>query len=218
MAKVVIFGTRDTAELAAFYLRHDSPHEVVAFTVNAAFQAGDTFDGLPVVAFERLEERFPPAEVSCFIPMTARRMNAARREILEQVRSRGYGCISYVSSKATVLNDRMGENCFILEHNVIQPRAVIGDNVMMWSGNHIGHHSVIGDHAFITSHVVISGHCHIGPHCFLGVNATVRDGIDMAEGTFLAMASALTRDSRPWSVYRGNPARRLRLDSRRFNP
>ena len=33
MAKVVILGVQDFASLAHFYLKHDTPHEVVAFTV-----------------------------------------------------------------------------------------------------------------------------------------------------------------------------------------
>jgi hypothetical protein len=33
MARVIVFGLRDYASLAHFYLAHDSEHEVVAFTV-----------------------------------------------------------------------------------------------------------------------------------------------------------------------------------------
>ena len=43
-----------------------------------------------------------------------------------------------------------GDNCFILEDNTIQPFVRIGNNVTLWSGNHIGHDSVIDDHCFIT--------------------------------------------------------------------
>lgn len=218
MAKVVIFGTRDTAELACYYLRHDSPHEVVGFTVSAEYRSGDSFLGLPLVSLEDLERVYPPDGFTCFVPMTARRMNLARREIYEQVKAKGYQCVSYISSRATMLADSVGENCLILENNVVQPRVSIADNVMLWSGNHIGHHSQIESHNFITSHVAVGGHSVIAPYCFLGGNSTVRDGLHVAEGTFLAMASALTRDSEPWSVYRGNPARKMRVDSRRFNP
>ena len=52
----------------------------------------------------------------------------------------------YVSSKASVWPGfKPGENCFILEDNTMQPFVVIGDNVTLWSGNHIGHHARIGD-------------------------------------------------------------------------
>lgn len=217
MADVVIFGTRDTAELACHYLREDSPHRVVAFAVDAAWRDRDSFLGLPVVDFEALAERFPPDQFAFFAPMTARGMNLPRAAVFARIKSQGYRCVSYVSSRATVFSEDIGENCFILEHNVIQHGVHIGDDVVMWSGNHVGHHSHIDAHNFLTSQVVVSGHCRIAPHGFFGVNATLCDAIDVAEGTFLAMAAALTRSvADSWGVYRGSPARRLKLDSRRF--
>ena len=60
MAKVIIFGVLDTAELAHFYLTHDSEHEVAAFTVNREYRQATEFKGVPVVAFEDVETLFPP--------------------------------------------------------------------------------------------------------------------------------------------------------------
>jgi hypothetical protein len=37
MAKVIIFGVQDFAQLAKFYLQHDSEHEVAAFSVHEAY-------------------------------------------------------------------------------------------------------------------------------------------------------------------------------------
>ncbi len=206
MAKVVIFGTMDTAELAHFYLENDSAHQVVAFTANPEFIRQDSFCGLPVVAFEQVENHFPPGDFHFFVPMTGRRMNTLREQVYRQVKAKGYSCISYVSSKATVFADGIGENCFILENNVIQPFSRIGDNVVLWSGNHIAHHVQIKDHVFFTSHVVIAGHCVVEPHCVFGGNSTIKESLRIAEGTLLTMASYLTRDTEPWGIYKGNPA------------
>ena len=210
MAKVIIFGVQDFAQLAHFYLHHDSEHEVVAFSVNAQYlPETKTFEGLPVVAFENVEETYPPAEYEFFAPMSPSRMNKLRESIYQQIKQKGYEMISYVSSRATVFpGAAIGDNCFILEDNTIQPFTTIGNNVVLWSGNHIGHHSVIGDHVSFTSHVVLSGHCVVGPFAFFGVNATIRDGIHIAEGSLIAMAAAVTRDTEPWGVYKGNPAKK----------
>ena len=55
MADVVIFGVKDFASLAHFYLRHDSEHRVVAFTVHREFMPAEgEFEGLPVVPLEEL--------------------------------------------------------------------------------------------------------------------------------------------------------------------
>ena len=172
------------------------------------------FEGKPVVPFEILEARYPPGEYHFFAPLSPRGMNKLRENIYRQGKERGYRYISYVSSRATVFpGTPIGENCFILEDNTIQPFTRIGNNVVLWSGNHIGHHSTICDHVMFTSHVVLSGHCTVESYCFLGVNATIRDGLHLGEGTLVAMGACVGRDTEPWSVYQGNPARKRDVSS-----
>src|SRR5688572_19298177 len=168
MTRVVVFGTSQWAELAHFYLTHDSSHDVVAFSVDRDYLRTPEFKGLPVVAFEDLERHYPPNAFELFIPLSFKRMNHLRAEKYQDAKQRGYRLISYVSSKATTWPDfTCGENCFIFEDNTVQPFVTIGNNVVMWSGNHIGHHTVIKDHVMITSHVVVSGMCVIEEYCFL---------------------------------------------------
>lgn len=81
MAKVVIFGVLDTAELAHFYLTHDSDHEVVAFTVNQEYLKETEFKGLPIVPFEEVETFYSPSEFKFFAPMTGRKMNKNRESL-----------------------------------------------------------------------------------------------------------------------------------------
>ena len=54
MAKIIIFGTQDFAELAHFYLENDSEHEVVAFSVNEDYLPKDKFDGFEPTLFSKL--------------------------------------------------------------------------------------------------------------------------------------------------------------------
>jgi acetyltransferase-like isoleucine patch superfamily enzyme len=41
----------------------------------------------------------------------------------------------------------------------------------------------------------------------------LRDGIAIGEGTFVAMAAAIMKSTEPWSVYKGNPATKLAMQS-----
>jgi len=95
----------------------------------------------------------------------------------------------------------MGENCFILEDVTIQPFVEFGDDVIVWSGNHIGHHSKIGNHCFITSHVVISGNVEVGDYCFLGVNSTIRDGIKIANHCVIGAGAVILKNTKEKEVY-----------------
>lgn len=220
MAKVVVFGTELVAELAHYYLTHDSEHEIVAFTKNRAYiKEGETsFCGIQLVAFEDVPELFPPTEYKFFAPLSERKMNQIRAKVYGEIKELGYDCISYISSKATVLTDQIGENCFILEDNTIQPFVKIGNNVVLWSGNHIGHHGEIKDHVYFTSHVVLSGRCVVGEYSFFGVNATIRDGCTLGEGTLIAMGANLTKaKTEPWSIWKGNPAVKSDVSSKDIN-
>ena len=189
---------------------------MVAFTVSREYFDKRSFKGLPVVPFEELHKHYPKGDYKLFAPMTAKKMNRLREKIYMAGKRMGYEFISYISSKATWFDNDIGENCFILENNTIQPFTKIG-NVVLWSGNHIGHHGKIKDHVFFTSHVVMSGHCIIEPHCFFGVNASIRDYTHVAEGTLLGMGASLTKkETEKWGVYVGNPAVKLK-DELSFN-
>lgn len=210
MANVIIFGVADFASLAHFYLRHDTPHKVAAFSVSEPYMPKEkSFEGLPVVAFEEIEQKYRPCDYSFFAPMSHRKMNRLREDVYNRIKAKGYPLISYVSSRATIWPEaQIGENCFILEDNTLQPFTPIGNNVVLWSGNHIGHHGTIRDHVLFTSHVVLSGHCLVESYCFFGVNATIRDGVRIAEGSLVAMAATITKDTEPWGVYKGSPAKK----------
>jgi UDP-3-O-[3-hydroxymyristoyl] glucosamine N-acyltransferase len=106
----------------------------------------------------------------------------------------------------------VGDNCFILENNVIQPFVRVGNNVTLWSGNHIGHHSTIGDHCFISSHVVISGSCEIGENCFLGVNATVRDNVKLGPFVVASSGAILMEDCPERTVVTPTKSMQRRID------
>ena len=190
--KLVVFGSGDIAELAHYYFSNDSEHEVVAFTLDEEYIQSDTFCGLPVVPFAEVKSAFPPEDHALFIALSYSRLNEVRKEKFLAGKAKGYTLTSYISSRASVLNDgRIGENCFILEDNTIQPFVTIGDNVTLWSGNHVGHHSTIQDHTFIASHVVISGGVVIG-ELFLWGQRDLRDHISVGEKCVIG-AGALLR-------------------------
>src|SRR6202047_2978621 len=103
MAKVIIFGIADFASLAHFYLRNDTKHDVVAFSVSDEYMPPSRmFEGLPVVAFEEVDHKYPASDYVFFAPMSHRKMNRLRENIYNQIKAKKYTMISYVSSRATV--------------------------------------------------------------------------------------------------------------------
>jgi len=202
MARLVIFGAGDIARLAHYYFTHDSEHEVVAFTVDEEYRQGDEFLNLPLVAFEGVAASHPPQEHKMFVALSYARMNKLRAEKYYLAKERGYELASYISSRCSFLTDQpTGDNCFILEDNTIQPFVKIGNDVTLWSGNHIGHDAVIEDHCFLASHIVVSGYVRIRSNCFIGVNATLRNSITIAPETLIGAGAIIMKDTVEQGVY-----------------
>lgn len=216
MNKLVIFGAGDIAELAHYYFTHDSDYSVVAFTVDNTYCTVKTFLGIEVVPFSEVPTKFPPQEYDVFVALSYSKLNALRKEKYETFKKLGYKLPSYISSRASVLTDQIGDNCFILEDNTIQPFVKIGNNVTLWSGNHIGHHSKIADHNFISSHVVVSGGVEIDEACFLGVNATLRDHIKIGKSSVIGAGALILNDVEPEGLYVGTATERSRVPSTRL--
>ena len=212
--KVIIFGPGDFGQVAYSYFKEDSEYEIVAFTAHEDRIENKILFDLPIIPFERIENTYPPEKYSMFIAIPYTNVNQTRSEIFKGAKEKGYELVSYVNSKALVWKDvKVGENCFILENNVIQPFVTIGNDVIIWSGNHIGHHSVIKDHCFIASHVVISGKVTIEPYCFLGVNATIRDGLTIGEKCVIGAGCIILKNTKEKEVYKNKHAEKSGYNS-----
>ena len=200
--EVVIVGDSAFAQIAYEYFTHDSIYRVAGFSVDKDFLKKERLFGLPVVPFETIEKRFKPNNFKIFVAITYAKLNRLRERFYLEAKEKGYSLVSYVSSKAFVWrNVEIGENSFVFEDNTIQPFVKIGNNVILWSGNHIGHHSVIKDHCFISSHVVISGFVEVGEYCFLGVNATIANNIRIAKDCLIGAGVTILKDTEEGKVY-----------------
>lgn len=194
LADIVIFGAGNMAEMANVYIERHSDDRIVGFTVDAAYKNGDSFCGRPLVAWEELEEHFPPTQVKLLGPLTPKKINSIRRDRFYEGLERNYEFTSFVHPFNCIYAERIGRNCVILENNVIQPLAEIGDNVIIWSGNVIGHHVSIGDHCFMSSQSGIAGGSKIGEECFIGAQVGIGPGITIGARCVLVNGAGVDRD------------------------
>jgi sugar O-acyltransferase (sialic acid O-acetyltransferase NeuD family) len=211
---IIIVGIGEIAEMALDYFTYDSIYNVVAFSAEQKYINNNILLGIPVIAFEKLEEKFPPSSYEAFVAIGYDKLNRGRRKLYLDCKAKGFSLVSYISSKAFVgSNVKIGENCFILEHNVLQRNVRIGNNVTLWSGNHIGHRSVIHENCFFSSHIVISGYCNIGENSFIGVNSCTVDNITVGKDCLIGAGAVILSDTEPGKVYRGNPGQPAHISS-----
>jgi sugar O-acyltransferase (sialic acid O-acetyltransferase NeuD family) len=215
--QLVIIGDSAFAEVAYECFTHDSEYEVVGFAVESAYLTKTELFGLPVVPFEKMEEYFAPEQVFFYAALVYSELNRLRTRFYKSAKSRGYQPASYISSQAFLWqNVELGDHCFIFEDNTLQPFVKVGNNVVLWSGNHIGHHSVIQDNCFIASHAVISGFCNIGRNTFVGVNATLANNVTIGEDNWIGLGATIVRTTQPNLLFKGERSEPAGISATQF--
>jgi sugar O-acyltransferase (sialic acid O-acetyltransferase NeuD family) len=200
--KLLIFGTGTLGEISGYYFQADTAYQLLGYVdSNEYVKNNPQLLEKPVLSWDDACKKYSANDVEFFVAIGYRKTNSVRQARYDQIKAAGYRCASYISTRASVFTESIGENCFILENNVLQPFTVIGNNVTMWSGNHLGHHSVVEDNVFIASHAVISGKCRIGANSFLGVNCCLHDGVEIGEKSVVGAGAIVTESCEPRSVF-----------------
>lgn len=217
MQKIIIFGLGDISQIAHLYLTEDMNFEVVGFTIDKEYISENTFEDLPVIPFDNIESVYSIREYKLFIPLSYTKVNKLREKKFLQAKEKGYSFITYIHPNVRIAsNVKIGENCFILEDNTIQPFVCIEDNCILWSGNHIGHHSVIKENCFISSHVVISGGCEVSENTFIGVNTTIRDHVKIGKSNVIGAGALILMDTEDNKVYMAKATEASKVPSNRL--
>jgi sugar O-acyltransferase (sialic acid O-acetyltransferase NeuD family) len=215
--RIIFLGTPDFAVPSLETLIH-SEYEVVAFTVHSKYLISEKKFNLPVYPFEEITQKIDPSNHFFFAAVTYLKLNDLRAEILSTAKEMGFRPATYISSKSFVWpNVSIGEHCFIFEDNTLQPFVSLGSNVIMWSGNHIGHHSQIKDNVFISSHVVVSGNCTVEENCFVGVNATITNNVIVGMRTWIGPRTLINHTRPPRSLVTDTKSKIRLLDEELLN-
>ena len=215
--RLLIIGDGEFAQIAYEYFTVDSPYEVVGFSVETPYLKRAELLGLPVVALETVEKSYDPLTTKVFVAVTSTQLNRVRARLYGMAKDKKYSFATYISSRAFVWRTaKVGENCFIFENNVIQHGASIGNDVILWSGNHVGHQTVIHDHCFVSSHCVLSGYCEIGERSFLGVNCTFADHVKVGKDCLIGAGALITKSTGDGLIYPGLATKPSSLGSLKY--
>jgi len=202
VSKLVLFGVGRGADVAYRFLSADTEHDIVGFTVDDKYRNRNELRGLPVVAFEEVERHFPPDDFRMLILLGYQGMNALRQQKYDAAKAKGYTLESYVASDFFRVEPiAVGENCFIMDNQSISLDVAIGNNVVMWSSNHVGDLTTIADHAWITSHVTLAAGVTVGERAFLGIGCTVSNNVAIGDDTLVGAHALIAADTAPRSVH-----------------
>lgn len=215
--KLILFGTGKIAEVVHYYAANECGFEVAGFCVDDAFVQTDSFCEKPVVALSKLVDQFPPSSYGMFVAVGYHELNALRKRKCEELSALGYHLVSVIPKSSNLpTNVKTGTNCFIMPPAIIHPCVTIGNDVFVWSGAMIGHHSVIADHCWLTSNCSIGGNVTLGQQTFVAMNAVVSHSVEVGEKCFLGANTLVTKKLDDQQVVIAESSKPIRLNSSQF--
>lgn len=176
-ARAIVFGTGDFARVLAHYLSH----EILAFVVDEAYRTLPTLLGKPVRGWTEIT----PDDGAFFAAVGYSNGNRNRAAVFERAKAAGFTQPGLGG---------VNEGTIVLPGAIIEPYARIGLDVVLWTGAHVAHDTVVEDHVFVAPQAVIAGNCRIGERTFIGANATIRDGITIGADCVIGAGAVVLHD------------------------
>ena len=145
---------------------------------------------------------------------------------LADVKSQNIGSKTRIWQYAVVFEGaKIGEDCNICAHTLIESKVTIGNNVTIksgvyiWDGTHIEDDVHLGANVTFTNDLYPRSKAYlanfIGPTlkrgCSIGANATLLPGITVGEEAFVGAGAVVTKDVPAKAVVVGNPAKIIRF-------
>lgn len=117
---------------------------------------------------------------------------SSRRNIFEDIKSRGLALLTYVHSSALVMSEEiLGEGTVVCPNSIINVGAKLGDNVAVNVFCSVGHGATIGSHSVLSPYCAISGDSTLGMCGFMGTRATLFPGVVLGDGCIVDAHSAV---------------------------
>lgn len=201
MKKLLIYGINQFAEMMKYYIEQQNKYEIEAFVMEQKYITEKYFCGLPIVAFEDVSIIYPSNNYEIFLAIGYREMNQIRSKKFYEFKELGYTISSYISEKAIINTNSLGEGNIILENVIIGPFTQIGTGNIIWSGVNIAHHNIVGNFNFIALSSSVAGNVIIKDNCFIGNNATIKNGVTINDLTLIGAGCYISKDTECEDVY-----------------
>lgn len=198
--KLLIFGNSILAKVMLFYFQRDSCYDVSGFTVDKKYISNSYFCDLPVFPFEEVQKTHPKTEFEIFVAIGPTKMNTLREEVYKRVKSKGYGCATYISTHA-ICDSPVGENCFVGDMTIIHPFVKIGYNNFFFEKVFIGNDAIVENNCYFSPLSTIGTFSEVHSNCILGTGSIIKTNVKVAERTLVGASCYISKNTKINGIY-----------------
>jgi sugar O-acyltransferase (sialic acid O-acetyltransferase NeuD family) len=200
MKKLILYGLNSLAEEIVRISLLESEYKISYICVDQKYKNGSFYQGVPIIAFEALDT-LDMEQFEILITFGYTSMNKLKMSKFRLCKRQGYTLTNFISDKASVYTDDIGESNIIMPHSIISKGVHLGDCNTIYPSVVIGHDCRVGNFNFIASCVDILGRATIGDRCFVGGNSTILDTRKLADATLVGAGAVISQNTKPGQVF-----------------
>lgn len=174
--KIIIYGTNLQAASLFKMITLEGQGVVEGFVVDSGYKKFEEFQGCKVYELNAMVDAFSPDEYKICLSFGYKNMVHNRKEKFYLCKDLGYRLYSFISNKAIVYTDLIGEGCNIFPGTILEPFVEIGEGSFIECGCVISHHTKIGSFNFLAPGVHFCGDINTGENCFFGGASEITNG------------------------------------------
>ncbi|WP_138227199.1 acetyltransferase [Paenibacillus algicola] len=204
--KVVVVGGGGHAKVVIDILQENAEfHEILGFT-SLDFK-GESLLGVPYLGDDSMMTTL--RDVDSFI--VAIGDNSLRKKIYQSLSKVGLRPINVISKKAYVSpHASLGQGVVICPGSVINPSAVLHDNVIVNTLAGVDHDCVLNSHCHVGPGASLAGGVVVGEGAFVGMKSSILPERLIGEWSVLGAGAVVIKDINPYTTAVGVPAKKIK--------
>lgn len=148
---------------------------------------------------------------SAFVTIGSIGDTGPRNKVFKLLKKLGFETPNIIDPTAVVgQNVELGTGVYIGKNAVVNAGAKVGSGVIINTGAIVEHGSTIGDFAHLATGAVLCGQVSVGERTHIGAGCVVRQGITIGHDTTIGMGSVVLEDIGDHLVAYGNPCKAVR--------
>lgn len=205
--KVVLIGGGGHCKVVIDAIKKQNKYDIVGITDKK--NMGSKILDVPVIGHDDiLNQLLNKGVTNALITVGSVKNNIPRLNLYNELCKLGFDFVNVIHPKAIMGEEVvLGKGNVVLAGCIINSCAVIGNNCIINTGSIVEHDCVIGDHVHIAPGAKVAGGVKIGKASYIGLGANVIQGIKIGENCIIGAGAVVINDIPDNSLAVGIPAK-----------
>lgn len=157
-----------------------------------------------------LERLYRSGWDSAFITVGSVGNTTVRERLYSRLRNIGFDIPSIIDPSAVIAEDvKIGRGCYVGKRSVLNSNSEICDCAIINTGAIVEHDCLVGAFTHIATGAVLCGNVKVGECAHIGAGSVVKQGLNIGNHTLIGMGSVVTHDFGDDITAYGNPCREI---------